>query len=125
MVQRNTETLWSTRATCAGDGAGILVSIPESFLIRVTAELGIDLPPCKYYGVGMVYLPTDETLRNQVKSLMMEVRSRTLHLLTAGVLGCKRSASPCWLCLVSLRRLTWFGSGIHSHVGVCALAFTL
>lgn len=57
-----------------GDGAGILVSMPESYLIRVTAELGIDLPPRKYYGVGMVFLPNDETLRSQVKSTMMEVR---------------------------------------------------
>jgi hypothetical protein len=63
-----------TAPASAGDGAGILISMPESFLIKVTAELGIDLPPLKYYGVGMVFLPTDETLRNQVKATMMDVR---------------------------------------------------
>lgn len=52
--------------------------MPESFLIRVTAELGIDLPPRKYYGVGMVFLPTDETLRSQVKATMMDVRPYSL-----------------------------------------------
>lgn len=70
---RGIET-FEPRALLAGDGAGILISMPESFLIRVTAELGIDLPPRKYYGVGMVYLPTDSTLREQVKATMMEVR---------------------------------------------------
>ena len=79
---RNTVLLCSRQvvsilALCAGDGAGILVSMPESFLIRVTAELGIDLPPRQYYGVGMVYLPTDDTLRAQVKATMMEVRPAT------------------------------------------------
>lgn len=61
--------------------------MPESFLIRVTAELGIDLPPRKYYGVGMVYLPTDETLRSQVKSTMMEVRSRTTRIVICRAFG--------------------------------------
>jgi hypothetical protein len=50
--------------------------MPESFLIRVTAELGIDLPPRNYYGVGMCFLPTDESLRSQVKALMVEVSTK-------------------------------------------------
>lgn len=61
----------------AGDGAGILVSIPQEFIIRVTSELGIDLPPRNYYGVGMCFLPTESELREKVKALMNEVRRVT------------------------------------------------
>lgn len=78
----------------AGDGAGILVSIPQEFIIRVTSELGIDLPPRNYYGVGMCFLPTEAQLRDKVKALMNEVRrhqqfrvplERVLHLRAAKV----------------------------------------
>jgi glutamate synthase (NADPH) large chain len=42
-----------------GDGAGILVQIPDRFLRRVAAEGGIDLPPPGWYGTGMVFLSSD------------------------------------------------------------------
>ena len=60
----------------SGDGAGILVSIPQEFIIRVTSELGIDLPPRNYYGVGMCFLPTEDDMRENVKKLMNEVSRR-------------------------------------------------
>lgn len=50
------------------------MSIPQEFIIRVTSELGIDLPPRNYYGVGMCFLPTDSDVRQKVKNLMDEVR---------------------------------------------------
>lgn len=62
-------------AAHAGDGAGILCAMPESFLIRATSELGIHLPPRNYYGVGMAFLPQDASVRSQVKELMDTVRS--------------------------------------------------
>ncbi|HEY5282602.1 MAG TPA: hypothetical protein VIM14_07425, partial [Polyangia bacterium] len=40
-----------------GDGAGILLQIPDAFLRNVTAALGIVLPAPEEYGVGMVFLP--------------------------------------------------------------------
>ena len=40
-----------------GDGAGILLQIPDAFLRGVTANIGIDLPPAGQYAVGMVFLP--------------------------------------------------------------------
>src|SRR5512140_2216538 len=43
-----------------GDGAGILLQIPDAFLRNVTAALGITLPPPEEYGVGMVFLPRNE-----------------------------------------------------------------
>jgi glutamate synthase (NADPH) large chain len=46
----------------AGDGAGILIQLPDAFLREETAKLGFALPPAGQYGVGMVFLPRDETL---------------------------------------------------------------
>ena len=42
-----------------GDGAGILVQMPDAFFRKVTAEIGITLPSEGEYGVGMVFLPQD------------------------------------------------------------------
>ncbi len=41
----------------SGDGAGILLQIPDKFLRRVCPALDIDLPPPGDYGVGMVFMP--------------------------------------------------------------------
>ena len=40
-----------------GDGAGILVQMPDVFFRKVTAEARISLPAEGEYGVGMVFLP--------------------------------------------------------------------
>ena len=42
-----------------GDGAGILVQMPDAFFRKETAALGIALPPEGEYGVGMAFLPQD------------------------------------------------------------------
>jgi glutamate synthase (ferredoxin) len=42
-----------------GDGAGILLQIPDAFLRNVGTALGISLPDPEAYGVGMVFLPQD------------------------------------------------------------------
>ena len=44
----------------AGDGAGILVQLPDRLLRESCAELGIKLPAVGEYAVGMVFLPRDE-----------------------------------------------------------------
>ncbi len=46
-----------------GDGAGILIQTPDTFLRKVTADLGIELPTYGEYGVGMVFLPQEPTAR--------------------------------------------------------------
>jgi glutamate synthase (NADPH) large chain len=38
-----------------GDGAGILVQIPDAFFRRECKEAGIELPPAGLYGVGMLF----------------------------------------------------------------------
>ncbi|HMM77999.1 MAG TPA: glutamate synthase large subunit [Gammaproteobacteria bacterium] len=43
-----------------GDGAGILIQIPDPFLRRECAKLGIALPAAGQYGAGLVFLPRDE-----------------------------------------------------------------
>ncbi len=42
-----------------GDGAGILMQLPDAFLRKECAALGFDLPALGRYGVGMLYLPAD------------------------------------------------------------------
>ncbi len=42
-----------------GDGAGILVQMPDAFFRKVAAAAGITLPAEGEYGVGMAFLPQD------------------------------------------------------------------
>jgi len=48
----------------AGDGAGILIQIPDKLLRDECSGIGIKLPPPGDYGVGMVFLPKNEKARN-------------------------------------------------------------
>jgi glutamate synthase (NADPH/NADH) large chain len=47
----------------AGDGAGILIQIPDTFLRNSCAAQGISLPAAGKYGVGMLFLPRDPAAR--------------------------------------------------------------
>ncbi len=47
----------------AGDGAGILIQIPDQFLRDEMGWGNIALPPAGDYGVGMLFLPRDEAAR--------------------------------------------------------------
>jgi len=47
----------------AGDGAGILIQIPDQFFREELATQGIKLPPPGEYGVGMVFLPQEPASR--------------------------------------------------------------
>ncbi|MGB0386726.1 MAG: glutamate synthase large subunit [Ardenticatenaceae bacterium] len=51
-----------------GDGAGILMQLPDRFLRETCADLGIELPPLGQYGVGMIFLPHDAELRRAVEA---------------------------------------------------------
>jgi glutamate synthase domain-containing protein 2/glutamate synthase domain-containing protein 1/glutamate synthase domain-containing protein 3 len=53
-----------------GDGAGILLQIPDGFLRAAVA--GVDLPPAGRYGVGVCYLPTDPERRAVLEQLIEE-----------------------------------------------------
>jgi glutamate synthase (NADPH/NADH) large chain len=47
----------------AGDGAGILLQIPDRFFREELAAQGVELPPPGEYGVGMVFLPREPASR--------------------------------------------------------------
>ena len=46
-----------------GDGAGILIQIPDQFFREELSAQGITLPPAGDYGVGMVFLPKENASR--------------------------------------------------------------
>jgi glutamate synthase domain-containing protein 2/glutamate synthase domain-containing protein 1/glutamate synthase domain-containing protein 3 len=46
-----------------GDGAGILLQLPDRFFRRACGKLGITLPAIGQYGVGMVFLPQEPASR--------------------------------------------------------------
>src|SRR5215471_10152044 len=56
-----------------GDGAGILVQMPDKFLRRECARLGIALPPVTEYGCGFVFLPRDPEQRDIVRALLHSI----------------------------------------------------
>ncbi|WP_296699564.1 glutamate synthase central domain-containing protein, partial [Thiocapsa sp. UBA6158] len=51
----------------AGDGAGILVQIPDAFL---RAQVSFELPSVGEYGVGMVFLPRDADARGLMQDII-------------------------------------------------------
>jgi glutamate synthase (NADPH/NADH) large chain len=56
-----------------GDGAGILVQIPDRFFREELATQGIDLPPAGEYAVGYFFMPREEAARAHIKSIIAEV----------------------------------------------------
>jgi len=58
--------------TKTGDGAGILVQMPDAFFREV---VDFELPPAGQYGVGMCFFPTDETRRAKLEE-MLELNTR-------------------------------------------------
>ncbi|MBS1790168.1 MAG: glutamate synthase large subunit [Acidobacteria bacterium] len=65
-----------------GDGAGILVQIPHEFLLKECAKLGIAMPEPGQYGVGNVFLPTNEASRHACEEMFeAEVRKEGQEVL--------------------------------------------
>ncbi|MBK7613353.1 MAG: glutamate synthase subunit alpha [Burkholderiales bacterium] len=46
-----------------GDGAGILIQIPDDYFRAEMAAQGVELPPLGEYGVGMIFLPKEHASR--------------------------------------------------------------
>ena len=57
----------------SGDGAGILIQMPDRFMRKVTGPLGIQLPEPGQYGAGLVFLPRGRAERRTVESLIATV----------------------------------------------------
>ena len=65
----------SHRAACGadpdtGDGAGILMQLPEKFFRAEGARLGFDLPANRRFAIGNVFLPPDPGLRAACEGLL-------------------------------------------------------
>ncbi|WP_432557835.1 glutamate synthase large subunit [Granulicoccus sp. GXG6511] len=77
---RNLDHRGATGAdTAAGDGAGILLQVPDAFL---RAVCGFDLPAPGAYAVGTAFLPADETERTRaVEALEKIAASENLTVL--------------------------------------------
>ncbi|MEA4839338.1 MAG: glutamate synthase central domain-containing protein, partial [Rhodospirillaceae bacterium] len=56
-----------------GDGAGILIQTPDPLFRTEAARLGFSLPPEGRYGVAMIFLPQDLTVRTACESIADEV----------------------------------------------------
>src|SRR5690606_5571489 len=55
-----------------GDGAGVLVQIPDSFFREELAKQGIELPPAGQYGVGHWFMPRDVAERDHIDEIIRE-----------------------------------------------------
>jgi glutamate synthase (NADPH/NADH) large chain len=65
-----------------GDGAGILIQIPDRFLRDEMAAQGVSLPAIGEYGVGMVFLPRNESSRRACeRAIEIAVRAEGQQLL--------------------------------------------
>jgi len=53
-----------------GDGAGMLLQIPDEFFRQETAKLGIKLPEAMAYGLGVAFLPQDAAERSQCEGII-------------------------------------------------------
>jgi glutamate synthase (ferredoxin) len=56
-----------------GDGAGILIQMPHRFFVKETASLKFVLPEPGDYGVGVVFLPTDDAARATCEKMIERI----------------------------------------------------
>lgn len=56
-----------------GDGAGILVQIPDQFFREEMAVQGITLPAVGDYAVGYLFMPQDQAVSDHIKSVFADV----------------------------------------------------
>ncbi|MDH4303593.1 MAG: glutamate synthase large subunit [Nitrospira sp.] len=56
-----------------GDGAGILLQTPHTFLKRVAGDAGVTLPDVGEYGVGQLFLPPNIDSRRMCEKILTEI----------------------------------------------------
>ncbi|WP_026463221.1 glutamate synthase large subunit [Adhaeribacter aquaticus] len=72
--------------TNTGDGAGILIQVPHEFFVDECLKLGIKLPAYGQYGVGLVFFPQDEKLREECRDIL----NRNIEKLGMQLLGYRK-----------------------------------
>lgn len=65
--------------TNTGDGAGLLMQIPQRFFQKEAARLGFELPEPGQYGVGMIYASPDAQERAASRQTFEQVASQEGH----------------------------------------------
>ncbi len=55
-----------------GDGAGILIQVPDAFLRKQAPSCKMELPEAGTYGVGMVFLPQDKALQQRCVDMVAD-----------------------------------------------------
>lgn len=56
-----------------GDGAGILIQLPDGFLRKVCDKIDIELPAPGDYGTGLIFLPTIAEDRHKIENIFEHV----------------------------------------------------
>jgi len=56
-----------------GDGAGILIQMPDEFIRKVAGQNKINLPDEGRYAVGMIFLPQNSILRKNVENIIEKI----------------------------------------------------
>ena len=56
-----------------GDGAGILIQMPDEFIRKAASEKKIKLPAAGKYGVGMMFLPQDSIMRKAIENIVEKI----------------------------------------------------
>ena len=69
-----------------GDGAGLLLQIPHEFFMEECFDLGFQLPDAGEYGVGMIFFPQDEEIREECRGIL----NRRIKKLDMTLLGYRK-----------------------------------
>ncbi|TAH25490.1 MAG: glutamate synthase large subunit [Cytophagales bacterium] len=69
-----------------GDGAGILIQVPHEFFVDECVKLGFKLPAFGHYGVGTVFFPQDQKLREECRAIL----NRNIEKLGMTLLGYRK-----------------------------------
>ncbi|WP_173932651.1 glutamate synthase large subunit [Chelativorans sp. Marseille-P2723] len=100
-----------------GDGAGILVQIPDRFFREEMTRQGIDLPAPGCYGAGHFFMPQDAALRRHIEEVIADVcRSEGQVLLgfrDVPVDNSSLSAAPEIVACEPVHRQVFIGRGVN------------
>lgn len=70
-----------------GDGAGILIQVPHEFFVNECRKLNIKLPAYSEYGVGLVFFPRDQKVREECRTVLnRQIKKMKMSLLGYRVL---------------------------------------
>jgi glutamate synthase (ferredoxin) len=56
-----------------GDGAGVMLQMPHSFLAKVCAKAGLTLPAAGEYGCGIIFLPRNAARRRKLEQKLEQI----------------------------------------------------